>query len=178
MNFALRRAARFRLSAFSLAVAAVIIALDQLTKQWAVNELADGREVHVLWTLQWNLSYNTGMAFSRGQGFGPFIAVLAFVVVVVLVVSVSHVEGRLARVSAGLLIGGAVGNLADRLFRDDGWLRGAVVDFIDFQWWPIFNIADIGVSIGAVLFALSTMSQSRSAPSPPLVEPAETSDAT
>ena len=63
----------------------------------------------------------------------------------------------LARVSAGLLIGGALGNLVDRVFRGDGWLHGAVVDFIDVQWWPIFNVADIGVTCGAVLFALSSL---------------------
>jgi signal peptidase II len=63
----------------------------------------------------------------------------------------------LAEVGAGLLIGGAVGNLVDRLFRGDAWMRGAVVDFIDMQWWPIFNIADMGVTIGAVLFAIAAL---------------------
>jgi signal peptidase II len=146
-----------RIAPASLVVAGIVVALDQLTKHWAVNALSDGRERHVVWTLQWNLAYNTGMAFSRGRGLGPVIALLALLVVIVLVVSTARVESRLARISAGLLIGGALGNLTDRVFRGDGWLHGAVIDFIDVQWWPIFNVADIGISCGAVLFALSSL---------------------
>ncbi|MFN8024507.1 MAG: signal peptidase II [Acidimicrobiales bacterium] len=165
---------RVSIAPLSLAIAAVIVVLDQITKHWAVNELSDGREIHVLWTLQWNLSYNTGMAFSRGQGLGPVIALLAVLVVIVLVVGASHVQHRLARYAAGLLIGGAIGNLVDRLFRGDGWLHGAVVDFIDFQWFPIFNVADMGVTVGAVVFALASLLDGRPASPththPPLVE--------
>jgi signal peptidase II len=150
------RRSRRQLARTSVVVAVVVVVLDQLSKNWAVSTLSDGVERHVIWTLQWNLSYNTGMAFSRGRGLGPGIALLALLVVIVLVVSASHMESRLARCAAGLLIGGACGNLADRMFRGDGLLQGAVVDFIDFQWWPIFNIADMGVSIGAVLFALAS----------------------
>ena len=148
---------RRRIPPISLLVAALIVAVDQLTKHWAVNELSDGREHHVIWTLQWNLAYNTGMAFSRGRGLGPVIALLALLVVIVLVVSTARVESRAARIAAGLLIGGALGNLTDRVFRGRGWLHGGVIDFIDVQWWPIFNVADIAVSTGAVLFALSSL---------------------
>ena len=52
--------------------------------------------------------------------------------------------------AVGLVIGGSVGNVVDRLFRNDGWFDGAVVDFIDLQWWPIFNVADIGIVGDAV----------------------------
>ncbi|MCX6521798.1 MAG: signal peptidase II [Actinobacteria bacterium] len=152
---------RARIAPLSLMVAAVIVVLDQITKHWAVNELSGDREIHVIWTLQWNLSFNTGMAFSQGQGLGPVIALLAMLIVIVLVVSSAHVESRLGRFAAGMLIGGAIGNLIDRLFRGDGWLHGAVVDFIDFQWFPIFNIADIGVTVGASLFALATILDGR-----------------
>lgn len=151
----------------SLVVAVVVVLIDQLTKNWALNHLADGREIHVIWTLQWNLAYNTGMAFSRGTGLGPVIALLAMVVVIVLVVSTAHVESRLARFGAGLLIGGAIGNLLDRVFRGDRTLHGAVIDFIDVQWWPIFNVADIGVTVGAVLFAIASLrASSPSVPKP------------
>lgn len=138
-------------------VALVVLVLDQLTKRWAVSALSDGDEIHVFWTLQFNLAYNTGMAFSKGTGLGPVIALLALLVVIVLVVSAAHVDTPLARVAAGMLIGGALGNLLDRVFRGDRVLHGGVVDFIDFQWWPIFNVADIGVTVGAVLFALSSL---------------------
>jgi signal peptidase II len=148
---------RHRIAPVSLLVAAAIVTIDQLTKHWAVDSLSDGRSRHVVWTLQWNLAYNTGMAFSRGRGLGPVIALLALLVVIVLVVSTARVESPTARVAAGLLIGGALGNLVDRVFRGRGWLHGAVIDFIDVQWWPIFNVADIAVSAGAVLFALSSL---------------------
>jgi signal peptidase II len=156
-----RRRPRLKVAPMSMVVAAVIIIIDVATKHWAVNELAGNREIHVLWTLQWNLSFNTGMAFSKGQGLGPVIALLAVLIVIVLVVGSAHVESRLARFAAGMLIGGAVGNLGDRLFRGDGWLHGAVVDFIDFQWFPIFNVADIGVTVGATLFALASLLDGR-----------------
>jgi signal peptidase II len=111
----------------------------------------------VIGTLRWNLAFNSGMAFSRGRGLGPFIGVLAFVVIIGLVVSSARVETRLGRVAAGMLIGGALGNLVDRAFRGDGLLNGAVIDFIDVQWWPIFNVADVGVTVGAALFILASL---------------------
>lgn len=143
------------MSPLSSVVALVVVVLDQISKHWAVNALADGEARHVVWTLQWNLAYNSGMAFSRGQGWGPLIGIVAFVVVVVLALSSARLGSRLAEFAAGLLLGGALGNLLDRLFREEAWMRGRVVDFIDFQWFPIFNVADMGVTIGAVLFALS-----------------------
>lgn len=61
----------------------------------------------------------------------------------------------LGATSVGLIAGGAVGNLIDRAFRgDDGFLQGAVVDFIDLQWWPVFNIADAAIVVGAVLLVV------------------------
>lgn len=138
----------------SLIIAAVVLVLDQITKHWALNALADGEARPVFWTLQWNLAFNRGMAFSKGAGWGPVIGIVAFAVVVVLARLTSRLGTRTARCAAGLLIGGALGNITDRLFRGDAWLRGAVVDFIDVQWWPIFNIADMAVTVGAVLFAI------------------------
>jgi signal peptidase II len=155
---------RPRVAGASMLVALVVVVLDQLTKHWAVSSLTRGDPVHVVWTLQWNLAFNTGMAFSRGRGLGPVIGLLAVLVVIVLVVSSAHVESRAGRVAAGMLIGGAAGNLLDRVFRGDGFLQGAVVDFIDLQWWPIFNIADIGVTVGAVLFATAALVPARARP--------------
>lgn len=146
---------RVRLSGGPLAVAALVIVLDQLTKHWALGALDGGRTIDLFWTLRFNLAFNTGMAFSRGGGFGPVIGVVALVVVVVIVLSLGNTSSRLGALAAGLLIGGAVGNIIDRLFRDEGWFRGAVVDFIDLQWFPIFNVADIGVTVGGVLLVLA-----------------------
>ena len=152
---------RFPLAPVSIAIAVAWVVVDQLTKHWAVNALSDGAARPVVWTLQWNLAFNSGMAFSRGEGLGPFIAVVAFAVVILLVVTTAQVDSRLGRVAAGMLVGGAIGNLVDRAFRGDGLLNGSVVDFIDVQWWPIFNVADIGVTVGAVLFGLAAIVDGR-----------------
>jgi signal peptidase II len=142
-------------------VAAFVIVADQLTKQWAVNELAD-RDIDLFWTLRLNLSYNTGMAFSRGENFGPIIGVVALAVVVALLLSLKRQPGRLTDIAVGMIVGGAIGNVIDRLFRQAGWFRGGVVDFIDFQWFPIFNIADIGVTVGGALLVLASWRAGRS----------------
>lgn len=147
-----RRPHRFWRLTLPLALAVVLF--DQLAKNWAIGSLADGRARHVVWTLQWNLSFNSGMAFSKGQGIGPIIGLLAIVVVIVIALSVRHSGSRMLDLAAGLVMGGALGNLADRLFRGDGWLHGSVIDFIDFQWFPIFNLADVGVNVGGGLFLL------------------------
>jgi signal peptidase II len=156
-----------------LLIAVVVVLLDQLTKHWALDALSDGRIIEVVWTLQFNLAFNSGMAFSRGQGLGPYIAVLATLVIVWLLVSLRSGGTKLGAFGMGCLIGGAAGNLIDRLFRGDAWLHGSVVDFIDFQWFPIFNIADIAVNVGAGALILNSILVSRS------TEPAgETGEAT
>lgn len=147
-----------------VAIAVAVVIVDQLTKHWAVSSLGTDREIDLFWTLRLNLAFNNGMAFGQGQGFGPIIGVVATVVIVYLLVSLRNEASRISTVGMGLLIGGAAGNLIDRLFRGDGgFLRGAVVDFIDFQWFPIFNIADIAVNVGAALLILGSILSARSA---------------
>ncbi len=138
----------------TMAIALAVIAIDQLTKHWAVNALADELPRHVIWTLQWNLSFNSGMAFSKGQGIGPIIGLVAVIVVVIILLGVRKNSNPVVAIAAGFVVGGALGNLADRLFRGDGWLHGSVVDFIDFRWFPIFNVADMAVNVGGVMFVL------------------------
>ena len=138
-----------------LPLALLVIVVDQLTKQWAVDDLAD-RDIDLFWTLRLNLSRNTGMAFSRGQSWGPVIGVLALFVIVGLLLSIKRQPGRLTDIAVGLIIGGALGNVLDRLVRSPGWFRGGVVDFIDFQWFPIFNVADMGITIGGGLLVLAS----------------------
>jgi signal peptidase II len=76
--------------------------------------------------------------------------------VLVLLGSLRRSGGWLAAVAVGAVVGGAIGNIADRVFRsDDGFLQGAVIDFIDFQWWPVFNVADIGITVGGALLLVS-----------------------
>lgn len=140
------------------AVALVSLVLDQLTKHWAVNALADGRTIEVIGSLRFSLHYNTGVAFSMGagKGIGPWITVLALVVVVGLSLGTTS-RIPIGAVASGLIAGGAVGNLLDRAFRgDDGFLHGGVVDFIDLQWWPVFNVADACVVVGACLLVVAS----------------------
>ena len=133
----------------ALASAATVVAVDQLTKWWALETLDNNRIVDLVWTLRLRLVFNTGAAFSSFQGLGPLLGVAAVAVAAVLLLNRRLVSGRWSAVAAGCIAGGALGNLADRLFRsDDGFLGGAVVDFIDVQWWPVWNVADMGVVLG------------------------------
>jgi signal peptidase II len=156
----------------TVAVAVAVVAVDQLTKWWAARTL-DDRNIDVFWTLRFHLSHNTGMAFSRGQNWGPLIGVVALVIVVVLLLSVKRTSNRLSEITVGLIIGGAIGNIIDRLVRHPGWLRGGVVDFIDFQWFPIFNVADMAITIGGGLLILTSYlgaHRAHAAPASPNVE--------
>lgn len=153
---------RWRALPVALGVAALVVLVDQLTKRWALDALSDGHTVHVWWTLQFSLTFNSGMAFSRGQGLGPVIGVVAFVVVIVLVGSLARTATGIARFAVGLVVGGALGNLCDRLFRSGGgFLRGRVIDFIDLQWWPVFNVADAGIVVGGLVLLLASAAQAR-----------------
>lgn len=142
------------------AVAATVATVDQLTKWWALSALGSGETIEVLWTLRFVLVFNRGMAFSAGTSLGPLIGVVALVVTFVLVRLAARTADLVQRLAIGLIVGGAIGNVIDRLFRGDAWMRGAVVDFIDLQWWPVFNVADMGVTCGAVLLAFRAFRRS------------------
>jgi signal peptidase II len=153
---AARRRGALRLA---LAVAATVLVVDQATKAWAASAL-HGRTIHIVWTLRLALTHNSGIAFGQAKGRGGLSGVLAVAAVAVLLVVARRSTDRLATVGAGLIAGGAVGNLLDRLFRDgpgSGLLHGAVVDFIDLRWWPVFNVADVGVTLGAVALLVAGM---------------------
>ena len=143
-----------RIPVLMIVLVPVVLAVDQLTKRWAVSELTGRPPRHVIWTLQWNLTRNSGMAFSQAQGIGPVIGIGALLVVLWLAWTSRRLTSRVTAVAAGLIAGGALGNLPDRVFRGDRVLRGSVVDFIDFQWFPIFNVADMAIDIGGALLVL------------------------
>ena len=153
-------AAGRRALAVTLAIAVTVLAADQGSKAWALRAL-DDRMIDVVWTLRLNLTFNSGMAFGRGRGWGPVIGIVATVVVVGLLVSLRSAGSRISTVAVGLIVGGALGNVADRLFRGDGLLHGSVVDFIDFQWFPVFNVADIAINVGGGLMILGYLFAAR-----------------
>lgn len=152
-----------------LPIALAVVVLDQLTKHWAVNALSDGHTVSVVWTLRFVLGFNSGMAFSKATGLGPLIGVVATVAVVWLLSSLRKAGSRMSAVGMALVGGGAAGNVVDRLFRGPGWFRGSVVDFIDLQWWPVFNVADSAITVGGCLLVLGAVLASRTAQDPGVV---------
>jgi len=144
---------------WALPVAALVAIVDQLTKQWAVGRLTAGSCevpdacIDLIAGARLHLVLNTGAAFNRVQGFGQILAVLVTVVTVVLLVAAYRRPDRLGAVILGAIAGGAAGNLIDRVARaDDGFLSGAVIDFIDVGWWPVFNLADSAVVCGVLAF--------------------------
>ncbi len=147
-----------RAAALLAAVAVSVLALDIATKVWVVAELEGRRTLELLGgQLLIRVSRNTGAAFSLAEGATVLLSAIA-VTVVVVIVRVARRLGSLGwAVSLGLLLGGASGNLVDRLLRSPGPGRGAVVDFIDFQVFPSFNVADSGITTGAVLAVLLSM---------------------
>ncbi len=137
-------------------VAVGVVALDALTKWWALATLAD-RDIELVGSLQFHLVRNTGGAFSTGADYAPVFAVVGVVVVGVLLVVGRRTASVPSQVAFGLVAGGAVGNLLDRFLREGGGLLGgAVVDFVDLGWWPVFNLADVGITVGVVLLVLDT----------------------
>jgi signal peptidase II len=141
----------------ALTIAGVIVVLDQLTKWWVVTRLPGDPIVLVDGFLQLRYHVNFGAAFSMLEGAGSIIALVAIGAAVFIVLLSSRVTRLREIVALGLVLGGATGNLVDRIFRGDGFLDGGVVDWIDFSFFPAFNVADSAITVGAalaVLFAL------------------------
>ncbi len=139
-------------------LAAAVLAVDQATKFWAVATLTDRAPVPLLGDfLQLRLIYNSGAAFSIGSGSTWLFTIAAAVAVVVLAGFARRARSRGQAVAVGLLLGGATTHLLDRLFRAPGFARGHVVDFIDYNGWFIGNVADIALTVGAVILVLATV---------------------
>jgi len=138
-----------------LCTAAVVLVLDQLAKAWAVHALGDGRTIDVLSDLvQLRLFRNSGAAFSFATGTTWIFTVIATIASIAIVRVSRHLGSSLWALALGLLLGGALGNLADRLFREPGFPSGHVVDFIDLPRLFVFNIADASITCAAALIAL------------------------
>jgi signal peptidase II len=147
--------ARHRRTPLLAGVAAIVLVADVVTKLVAVAKLAHRPRVtvvpHVLWL---TFTRNAGAAFSVGTGATWIFTAVAVVVVVVILRTARSLVSSGWAVSLGLLLGGALGNLSDRIFRSPGPLRGHVVDWIELPHWPIFNIADASIVVGGVLAVL------------------------
>jgi signal peptidase II len=138
------------------AVAVAIYGLDRITKVWAESSLAGRAPIDVIpAVLSFTYTTNSGGAFGLGRS-APWLFATATVVVSLTIVVVSfRIERATVATPLGLILGGALGNLTDRALNGPA-LSGHVVDFIDFHVWPVFNLADSAIVVGAILLAVAT----------------------
>jgi len=138
------------------ATAWTIWLVDFLTKAWALSTLTSNPRPIVGRFLQFVLVKNSGAAFSFATGFTIFYTLVAFAVVVAVTFFAPRVTSQGWLIAMGLLLGGVLGNLTDRIFREPGFLSGYVIDWIEIPHWPVFNLADSAITVAAALaFILS-----------------------
>lgn len=142
--------------AIACVVVAVVFAADQASKVWAESTLEHNVPHEVVGEfLKLRLIYNPGAAFGMGNTLTPAITALQIAISIGLIYGlIRHVRSVPWAVSFSLLLGGALGNIVDRLFRAPGPFVGHVVDFLELPNWPIFNVADIAVTTGACVLVL------------------------
>lgn len=146
--------------AYRLSVLAGLLTLlvDQLTKNWARDNLAGETPMEVIGSwLQFTYAENPGAAFSIFTGSGRTIGLVAIGVVVFLLVLIGKSTRHSEAIGLGLILGGALGNLTDRIARADGFLDGSVVDWIDWWFVPTFNVADAALNVGVAVLLLGTL---------------------
>jgi signal peptidase II len=140
-----------------LTLAAAVLVTDLVTKLVVVATIERGENIRLLNGALYLTNFrNTGAAFSFAEGFTVLFTLVAVAVAIVIVRTARRLFSTGWAVTLGLVLGGALGNLIDRVFRDPGFLRGGVVDFLslfspDGSVWPVFNVADSAIVCGGVL---------------------------
>lgn len=141
-----------------LGFAALAYVCDQLTKRWVTSTMVEGQQTPVIeGVLQWYFIRNSGAAFSIGENFTWFFTLIMAAVSVFIIVLARRIGSFWWAIGLGLLLGGALGNLTDRLFRPPSFGMGHVVDFISFSNFAIFNMADMGVVGGVITICILTL---------------------
>ena len=138
-------------------IALTIWLIDYATKTWALSNFSSDPQPVIGTLLQFTLLKNSGAAFSFASGFTLIFSLLAIAVVATIIRFAGRITSRGWLTCAGLLLGGVLGNLTDRAFREPGFFLGHVIDWIQIPNWPIFNIADIAISTAALLAFIQTM---------------------
>ena len=138
-------------------IAFTIWLFDFATKTWALSNFSSDPQPVIGTLLQFTLLKNSGAAFSFASGFTVIFSLLAIAVVATIIRFAGRITSRGWLTCAGLLLGGVLGNLTDRAFREPGFFLGHVIDWIQIPNWPIFNIADIAISTAALLAFIQTM---------------------
>lgn len=134
-----------------------IVVVDQLVKTWALGALADGPIDLLGDSVRLLLVFNSGAAFSLGENATPIFSVLASIVVLGLLWFSRRLRDPWWAVGLGLILGGAAGNLVDRLVRAPSVFHGHVVDYFSVGWFPVFNLADASLTVGVVVIALAVL---------------------
>lgn len=139
-----------------VAVAAIVIIADVVSKTLVLNKLPGRPPVRLLdGLITLRLTYNAGAAFGVGTSYTAVIALIAVGVIIFIIRTATRLRSIAWSVALGLLLGGAIGNLSDRLFRSPGPFRGRVVDWINLPHFPwTFNIADASIVCAAALIAV------------------------
>jgi len=148
---------RGRACRIALLTAGSVVILDQITKAWAHSSLQGETRPLIDGFLRLTYAENTGAAFSSFTGSGPLIGVISVAVIGLIVYLINRSSRPVEVVALGLILGGALGNWADRMLRGPGFLDGAVVDWIDLWIIPTFNVADASLNIGVALLLLVSL---------------------
>ena len=140
-----------------LSVAWLVWILDLATKAWAVSQLANREPVKILGSFfQLTFVRNPGAAFSFASNATLFLSLFGIIVALGVVYYAPKITSKGWSVVLGLVLGGILGNLMDRIFREPSFLRGHVIDWMQLPHWPIFNIADSAIVIAAALAMILT----------------------
>ena len=140
---------------YSLAL--LIWSIDFLTKNWALENLTSASRKVIGTFLQVTLHKNTGAAFNFATGFTIVFTSISIAVLLFIAFYSPRIISKWWSVVAGLVLGGVLGNLTDRIFREPGFLYGHVIDWIELPNWPIFNVADSAIVIAAVIAFILTV---------------------
>ena len=153
-----RRARPLSLYVALLITAAVVVVVDQVTKSLALENLADGPVDVIEGILTLRLTYNPGGAFGVLQGVPNFFLIATTVIVIFILYWARTVQSAAWAIPLGLVLGGGLGNLFDRVFRETD---GRVVDFVDLHVWPVFNVADSAITIGVIALLIMSFRAER-----------------
>ncbi len=135
-----------------LIVALFVVVCDQASKALVVAQMYPGERIEIFSLLSLERTSNSGIAFGLAGHVPSLVLILvAAAIVVVLLLLGTQMKWRGSSIAIGLILGGALGNLLDRIF------RGSVVDFIDLPHWPTFNLADVAITVGVVLLILGSL---------------------
>ena len=138
----------------ALGIAGVVVVTDLVTKRYASLNFADGIVDVIPGFLSFTYHENPGAAFSLFQNAGPVMGVAAIAVTVFVLWTLRTERPTLEVAALGFVMGGAVGNLADRIFRGEGFLDGKVIDWVNLWFIPTFNVADASVTTAVVLLLI------------------------